>query len=189
MLVNFQHLFGMLYCNQSLFDMTLKRFFSILVVLFTLAVVATNIPHHQHIKIAKPKEQPVMILLDSCTTATIYHATPKECDNDCAHPANPRFTIDLTKPEAHRIIAMERTFRQKLNLQWGDLVYIEGTDHDGYWQVQDAMNSRFKNQSRIDLLVANEIKYGLWRNVKLYKVQCSDTLYAEIYEKHMLGSL
>jgi len=167
----------------------MKRLLTTLVVLLTLGVVLVSTPNAPLIKIAKPKEQPVLVLIDSCTIANIYHAIPKECDNDCAHPANPRFTIDLEKPQEHRIIAMERTMRKKHNLNWGDIVYIEGTDHDGYWQIQDAMASRFKNQSRIDLLVANNIHYGLWRNVKIYKVTGSDKLLDKIRSEHMLGSL
>lgn len=134
-------------------------------------------------------EQPKFVLIDSNTTATIYHAHPSECYGDCSKPAAPGFTIDVNKAGEHKIIAMEKSMRNKYKLKWGDIVYIEGTPHDGYWQIQDAMPSKFAGQSRIDLLVSKGAQGGVWKNVKVYRVECSDTLMQQIRQKHMLSSL
>ena len=66
---------------------------------------------------------------------------------------------------------MERTMMQKYDLHYGDIVKIEGTGKlDGIYQIQDTMNKRFAGQNKIDILVNQDIKYGQWYNVKLYKL-------------------
>lgn len=100
--------------------------------------------------------------------ATVYNAVPSQCDGDCKHTAS-MFRLNLNNVLSHRIIAMERTFMQKLGLKYGDVVKIEGTGKwDGVWQVQDLMNKRFKGKEKIDILVPNEVKQGKWDGVKLY---------------------
>ena len=128
-------------------------------------------------------------LLDSTTVATVYNAVPAQCKEDCSHPANYRFTIDLNNPGAHRIVAFERTFASALGLEFGDIVYIEGTKYDGYYQYHDRMNKRFKGQHKIDLLVDNSIKYGKWNNVKLYKVNGTEEQLNSIRREYFLSSL
>ena len=128
-------------------------------------------------------------LLDSTTVATVYNAVPAQCKENCSHPANYRFTIDLNNPGAHRIVAFERTFASALGLEFGDIVYIEGTKYDGYYQYHDRMNKRFKGQHKIDLLVDNSIRYGKWNNVKLYKVNGTEEQLNSIRREYFLSSL
>ena len=107
-------------------------------------------------------------LASSNVMATVYNAVPSQCDGDCRHTAS-MFRLNLNNVLSHRIIAMERTFMQKLGLKYGDVVKIEGTGKwDGVWQVQDLMNKRFKGKEKIDILVPNEVKQGKWDGVKLY---------------------
>lgn len=136
-----------------------------------------------------PKTFENHILLEDTITATIYHACAKECNSDPTRPASWNFVIDTNRPGAHKIIAMERTLQAKHNLKWGDIVYIEGTDYDGYYQVQDRMNKRYAGMARIDILVDNKIRYGKWKDVKLYKVECDSTTLAQIQEEEFLASL
>lgn len=107
-------------------------------------------------------------LADNRTTATVYNARPSQCNNDFGHTAS-MFRLDLYNVLSQRVIAMERTFMAKLDLQYGDVVYIKGTGkYDGVWQVQDTMNKRFAGQHKIDILVPDNIRYGQWDNVELY---------------------
>lgn len=107
-------------------------------------------------------------LVDSKTIATVYNAVPAQCNGDFGHTAS-MFRLNLNDVLSQRVIAMERTYMQKLGLKYGDVVYIEGTDrYDGVWQIQDTMNKRFAGQHKIDILVPNNIKYGSWDNVNLY---------------------
>ena len=107
-------------------------------------------------------------LVDSKTIATVYNAVPAQCNGDFGHTAS-MFRLNLNDVLSQRVIAMERTYMQKLGLHYGDVVYIEGTDgYDGVWQIQDTMNKRFAGQHKIDILVPNSIKYGAWDAVNLY---------------------
>ena len=64
---------------------------------------------------------------------------------------------------------------KKYGLRYGDIVKIEGTDKlDGVYQIQDTMNKRFAGKNKIDILVNQDIKYGQWYNVKLYKLNNKD---------------
>ncbi|MBR6517652.1 MAG: hypothetical protein IKT40_12545 [Bacilli bacterium] len=110
-------------------------------------------------------------LVDDKTIATVYNAVPSQCNNDCQHTAS-MFRLNLNDVLSHRIIAMERTFMQKLGLKYGDVVKIEGTKgYDGVWQIQDTMNKRFAGQHKIDILVPNNIKHGMWNDVKIYALK------------------
>lgn len=107
-------------------------------------------------------------LVDNKTIATVYNAVPAQCNGDFGHTAS-MFRLNLNDVLSQRVIAMERTYMQKLGLKYGDVVYIEGTNgYDGVWQIQDTMNKRFAGQHKIDILVPNNIKYGSWDNVNLY---------------------
>lgn len=109
-------------------------------------------------------------LVDDKTVATVYNAVPAQCNKDFGVTAN-MFHLNLNDVLSHRIIAMERTFMKSLGLKYGDLVKIEGTDgYDGIWQIQDTMNKRFAGQHKIDILVPENIKNGMWNNVKIYKL-------------------
>ena len=110
-------------------------------------------------------------LVDSNTLATVYNAIPAQCNGDFGHTAS-MFRLNLYDILPQRIIAMERTFMSKLGLNYGDVVYIEGTGkYDGVWQIQDTMNKRFAGQHKIDILVPENIKYGQWENVKIYTLK------------------
>lgn len=101
-------------------------------------------------------------------TATVYNAVPSQCNADCGRTAT-MFRLDIDDVYSHRIIAIERTMMDRYDIKMGDVVYLEGVGiYDGVWQVQDKMNKRFAGQNKIDLLVDGDVKYGLWKNVKLY---------------------
>lgn len=103
--------------------------------------------------------------------ATVYNAVPSQCNKDFGYTAS-MFYLDLYDVEAHKIIAMERTFMKKLDLVYGDVVKIEGVGkYDGIYQIQDTMNKRFAGQHKIDILVNENVKLGKWNNVKLYKLK------------------
>ena len=107
-------------------------------------------------------------LIATDVETTVYNAVPKQCNKDFGYTAS-MFYLDLYDVEAHKIIAMERTFMKEFGLVYGDVVKIEGTGkYDGIYQIQDTMNKRFKGQHKIDILVNENIKYGKWQNVKLY---------------------
>ena len=107
-----------------------------------------------------PEEEWKMIADDVCVT--VYNAVPAQCNADVQHTAS-MFKLDLKNPESHKIIAMERTMMSEYGLKYGDIVKIEGTYNgvqDGIYQIQDTMNKRFAGQHKIDVLVANNVKYG-----------------------------
>lgn len=122
-------------------------------------------------------------LADNKTIATVYNAVPAQCNGDFGNTAS-MFRLDLYNVLSQRVIAMERTFMKKLNLKYGDVVYIEGTGKwDGVWQIQDTMNKRFAGQHKIDILVPEDIKYGQWDNVKLYTLK--DKTLTDSYKSNM----
>ena len=110
-------------------------------------------------------------IVDDKTIATVYNAVPAQCNGDFGRTAS-MFRLNLFDVLPQRVIAMERTFMAKLGLNYGDVVYIEGTNkYDGVWQIQDTMNKRFAGQHKIDILVPENIKYGQWDNVKIYTLK------------------
>ncbi|KAA6315734.1 hypothetical protein EZS27_033852 [termite gut metagenome] len=75
------------------------------------------------------------------------------------------------EPYKHRILAIDLGMFAKYEIKFGDIVYIEGIgEFNGLWQVQDVMNERYRGKDKIDILVDKSVKAGLWRDVKLYKV-------------------
>ena len=109
---------------------------------------------------AAPAEEWKMIADD--VVVTVYNAVPAQCNADVRHTAS-MFKLDLKNPEAHKIIAMERTMMSEFGLKYGDIVKIEGTYNglqDGVYQIQDTMNKRFAGQHKVDVLVSNNVKYG-----------------------------
>lgn len=109
---------------------------------------------------AAPEEEWKMIADD--VVVTVYNAVPAQCNADVSHTAS-MFKLDLKNPEAHKIIAMERTMMSEFGLKYGDIVKIEGTYNgiqDGVYQIQDTMNKRFAGQHKVDILVSNNVKYG-----------------------------
>lgn len=128
------------------------------------------------------EEEPQWKLITDDVEATVYNAVTAQCNNDIKHTAS-GFELDLSDPESHRIIAMERSMMAKYGLKYGDIVKIEGTDgRDGIYQIQDTMNKRFKDRNKIDILVNNNIKYGAWNNVEIYKLTNPEQVYDTIKE-------
>ena len=124
-------------------------------------------------KVEKKQEEKVSdwVLVDNKTIATVYNAVPNQCNADFGHTAS-MFRLNLNDVLSQRIIAMERTYMSRLGLKYGDVVYIEGTGkYDGVWQIQDTMNKRYAGQRKIDILVPNNIKNGMWKNVKIYTLR------------------
>ena len=116
--------------------------------------------------------------------ATVYNATPSQCNKDFGFTAS-MFYLDLYDIEAHKIIAMERTFMKEFGLVYGDVVKIEGTGkYDGIYQIQDTMNKRFAGKHKIDILVNENIKKGKWNNVKIYALTNKNdtTKYTETFK-------
>lgn len=103
--------------------------------------------------------------------ATVYNAVPAQCNKDVGHTAS-MFRLNLSDVYSHRIIAMERTFMQKLGVKYGDVVYIDGTGkYDGVWQIQDTMNKRFAGQNKIDFLVPKSFGLDQWFDVNIYTLK------------------
>lgn len=125
-------------------------------------------------------EDPDWKLLCSDTEATVYHATPEQCNDDIKNTAS-MFQLNLEDPESHKIIAMERTMMKQYGLKYGDLVKIEGTgSRDGVYQIQDTMNKRFAGKHKIDFLINLDSNIGKWDNVKVYKLMNPDTCYQDL---------
>ena len=97
--------------------------------------------------------------------ATIYHAEPSQTDSTPFITASNK-VINKENPQGHRWIAVSRDL-EKLGFTFGTKVCVENAgDMDGEWTVQDRMNKRWTK--RIDFLVNKEMKYGKWKNVKIY---------------------
>ena len=101
---------------------------------------------------------------ETVVTSTVYNAIPSQCNSDPSHTAS-MFKLDLTNPYKHKIIAVSRDLLTKYPM--GSIVYVKGTSYDGFYQVQDKMNKRYKK--RIDILINKGMKIGKWENVKLTK--------------------
>lgn len=109
------------------------------------------------------------ILISTSTTATVYNAVPEQCGSNPTRTAS-GFKIDPARVSDLRILAMERTMMKRNGISYGDTVRVEGAGkYDGEWIVEDTMHSKYAGQDRIDFLVPEHIKTGLWRNVKIYK--------------------
>ena len=97
-------------------------------------------------------------------TATIYHATPQQCNEDYLRTASMQ-AINPKAPGKHRWIAVSRDLEQK-GFTFGKKVLVIGAGElSGIWTIEDRMNKRFTN--RIDFLVNKKIKNGKWENIKI----------------------
>ena len=84
--------------------------------------------------------------------ATMYHPVEEQCDD------TPLITADGSKIDPHRVsgwnwiaVSQHMLTRNGGPLNYGDTVYIFGTDHkDGMYIIKDCMNKRKTNQ--IDFL-------------------------------------
>ena len=119
-----------------------------------------------------PTEADSWTVAATSVTATIYHAVPAQCNDDCLHTASMRTIVPETIAE-DRILAMERTMMRRLGIAYGDVILVEGTGTmDGLWTVEDTMNRRYAGQDRIDFLVPESIQGGLWRDVTIKVPVC-----------------
>mgnify|MGYP003643660148 FL=1 len=97
-------------------------------------------------------------------TATIYHATAEQCNEDFLTTASGK-KINESNPIGHRWIAVSRDLEQ-LGFKMGEKVMIDGADDlSGIWTIQDRMNKRWTQ--RIDFLVNKTRKGGKWDNVTI----------------------
>lgn len=134
------------------------------------------------------KDEPEWELLCADAEITVYHAKESQCNADVQHTAS-MFKLDLTDPESHKIVAMERTMMKQYGLHYGDLIKIEGTDsRDGVYQIQDTMNKRFKGKHKIDILINNDSKLGIWNNIKIYKLSNPESCY-DNFKENMADAL
>lgn len=103
---------------------------------------------------------------------TVYNAVPAQCKPNSNTTAS-NFRLNMYDVASHRIIAMERTFMKQLGLHYGDVVKVEGAgDLDGIWQIQDTMNKRFAGMPKIDFLVPENRKSGMWNGtIRLYTLK------------------
>ena len=84
--------------------------------------------------------------------ATMYHPVEEQCDD------TPLITADGSKIDPHKVsswnwiaVSQHMLTRNGGPLNYGDTVYIFGTDHkDGMYVIKDCMNKRKRNQ--IDFL-------------------------------------
>jgi 3D (Asp-Asp-Asp) domain-containing protein len=106
--------------------------------------------------VEKPKEFVVV-------KVTMYSTDPKQTDATPYITAS-GFHLNKRNPKKHRIIAVSRDLKQRLN--FGDTVKLEGTDGwDGEYIVHDLMNKRFKN--RIDILINPKDEATMFAQAKL----------------------
>ena len=98
-----------------------------------------------------------------CVTATIYHATPEQTNEDFLTTASMKTIENPEDPE--RWIAVSRDL-EAMGFTMGSEVIVTGAgDMDGEWTIEDRMNKRWTN--RIDFLVPKKIKSGKWEKVTL----------------------
>ena len=109
------------------------------------------------------------ILISSCATATIYNAVPEQCNEHPTVTASGK-VIDTARVEDLRIVAMERTMKQRNGIHYGDTILVKGAGvYDGEWVVEDTMSARYAGQDKVDFLVPEDVRTGRWENVQIYK--------------------
>lgn len=107
-------------------------------------------------KVEKPKEFVIV-------KVTMYSTDPRQTDSSPYITAS-GFRLNKRNPKKHRIIAVSRDLKEKLN--FGDTVMLEGTNGwDGEYIVHDLMNKRFKN--RIDILINPKDEATMFSQAKL----------------------
>lgn len=94
---------------------------------------------------------------------TMYTTDPKQTDSSPYVTAS-GFKLNKKNPKKHRIIAVSRDIKKKLN--FGDRVKLIGAGkYSGVYVVEDVMNKRFKN--RIDILINPRDRAVSFDNVRL----------------------
>lgn len=108
------------------------------------------------------------ILAAVIVVATIYHAVPGQTDDTPFITASNK-KINKDNPAGHRWIAVSRDL-EKLGFTLGTKVCVENAGKmDGEWTIEDRMNKRWTK--KIDFLVNTDMKYGKWKNVKIYVIK------------------
>jgi 3D (Asp-Asp-Asp) domain-containing protein len=96
-------------------------------------------------------------------SATCYYPSVNQCDSSPYRTASGG-RINKLSPISHRWVAVSRDIRKRV--KWGDRIFVSGTGiYDGYWEIQDVMNKRFKN--KIDFLVGRNNYLSSWENVEI----------------------
>jgi len=97
-------------------------------------------------------------------TATVYNAVPEQTNSDPSHTAS-MFKIDMSDPGKHRIVAVSRDL-ESLGFTLGKRILVtQACEMNGIWHIEDRMNKKYKK--KIDFLVNDSIKFGLWNHVKI----------------------
>ena len=97
-------------------------------------------------------------------TATVYNAVPEQTNSDPSHTAS-MFKIDMSDPGKHRIVAVSRDL-ESLGFTLGKRILVtQACEMNGIWYIEDRMNKKYKK--KIDFLVNDSIKFGLWNHVKI----------------------
>lgn len=109
------------------------------------------------------------LLVSTCTNATVYNAVIGQCDSNPTVTASGRQILP-EKVQELRIVAMERTMMSRNDIHYGDTILVKGTGiYDGEWVVEDTMHPRYAGQDKIDFLVPEDVRFGKWSNVEVYK--------------------
>jgi len=99
-------------------------------------------------------------------TVTTYTTDPRQTDATPYITAS-GFKLNKKNPKKHRVVAVSRDIKKKLN--FGDKIKIlDAGEYSGIYVVEDLMNKRFKN--RIDILLNPKDKPILLKNIKIIKV-------------------
>lgn len=159
--------------NFKLLLLLITTVFMLPVELAESGIVAStyNNKEFQYNKIFK-KEQPK----EWRVTATTYNPVVGQTNSD------PTLTADMSRINLKKLkkgqikwIAVSRDFLKRGDLKYGDKVEIvceQRPDLNGVYEIHDTMNKRFKN--KIDILQDISEKGGLFRNVKLTKIEIEE---------------
>lgn len=101
-------------------------------------------------------------------TVTVYNPVKSQCDSDPLITAN-NSKIDLKKLNAGKLkwVAVSRDLLRN-GVSYGDKIRLTSKENpkiNGEYFVMDCMNKRFTK--RVDLLVPENIKLGLWKDVEM----------------------
>ena len=100
-------------------------------------------------------------------TATVYHATKSQCDDDYLTTASGRKIKSTYEAYDHRYIAVSRDLLDLF--PYGCKVEVIGTGiYDGIYTVADTMNKRYTEY--IDILINPDMKQGKWNNVVIKRI-------------------
>ena len=99
-------------------------------------------------------------------TLTTYTIDPLQTDSTPLITAS-GFKLDSINPRRHRVIAVSRDLKRKLN--FGDKVRLSNAGRfNGVWYVRDLMNKRFKN--KIDILINPNERHTKLSGVVITKI-------------------